>query len=150
MPGLQENPFLQQQARFQYPPGLHQEQEKEQEQERPRMHNGKKVSNININISMVEYSEIFLFPGPQPPYDLLECPVPAAGAEVPADSVPRPAGESRAGLCPGPGLRSTLSMAVISCLSLYLYGIRIGDFHALKGSFIGAGVSNRFFPCLPN
>ena len=81
--GQQENPFLQQQARFQYPPGLHQEQEKEPEQERPRMHNGKKVSNININISMVEYSEIFLFPGPKPPDDLLECPDPAAGAEVP-------------------------------------------------------------------
>ena len=81
--GQQENPFLQQQARFQYPPGLHQEQEKEQEQERPRMHNGKKVSNINI--SMVEYSEIFLFPGPKPPDDLLERPDPGAGAEVPAD-----------------------------------------------------------------
>ena len=51
---------------------------------------------------MVEYSEIFLFPGPKPPDDLLECPDPAAGAEVPADPVPRTAGESRAGLCPGP------------------------------------------------
>ena len=49
----------------------------------------------------MEYSEIFIFPGPQPPDALLECPDPAAGAEVPADSVPRPAGESGAGLCPG-------------------------------------------------
>ena len=64
-PGLQENPFLQhsreQQARFQYPPGLQQEPEKnsqETEQERPRMHNGKKVSNITVNISF-QYSEIF-------------------------------------------------------------------------------------------
>ena len=58
-PGLQDNPFLQhsreQQARFQYPPGLQQEAEKnsqETEQERPRMHNGKKVSNITENISI--------------------------------------------------------------------------------------------------
>ena len=39
-----------------------------------------------------------------------------AGAEVPADSVPRPAGESRAGLCPGPGLRSTLSSLAFRCV----------------------------------
>ena len=30
----------------------------------------------------------------------------------------------------------------ISCLSMLLYGIRIGGFHAGKGSVIGAGVSN--------
>ena len=35
---------------------------------------------------------------------------------------------------------------VISRLSLCLYGIRIGDFHARKGSIIGAGISNIMIP----
>ena len=34
----------------------------------------------------------------------------------------------------------------ISCLSLVLYGIRIGGFHAGKGSNIDSGVSNIMIP----
>ena len=37
----------------------------------------------------------------------------------------------------------------ISCLSLVLYGIRLGGFHAVKGSVIGAGVSDIMILSVP-
>ena len=57
------------------------------------------VIKLSTNI-LTEYS-IFHMTGPQPSHDLLQCPDPAAGAEVPEDSVPRTAGEGGASLGPG-------------------------------------------------
>ena len=44
------------------------------------------------------------------------------------------------------GTQSPLLCRGISCLSLLLYGIRIGCLHAGKGSIIGAGVRNTMIP----